>query len=1202
MKGKTGIFLLAAFLTSPGLGSTSALGKPAGVCVECHSSATLQSMKDSSFGLDRSVYQARLDPCPGIRSLAEDNFFTESRIVKVNDILGKIERQGRSAELLKTRTAENAESFSSLRDGEFPPAGRLARESSTLRAALEKVYEQTLLSRDETTRRLLIGIGMLLFIGVMVLLGVGFRKLNRMGKALLAVGVLGGSMAAASCSPGPMEPGGKSPAQEKLEQSLSVAAQVSRAVEDEFHRSILLAQMAGDWSKMDPEGAEQAFRLASKMALNAGEKAGELGAFRDLVSQISDRTEAGRRKVNFDTVLDLKDEIRSAEGRAWALRAVAEEWVRADAKRGRPALEAALQKALKIQDEEVRDRELKSAAEAWGATDPNEAREISLAIADPFLKSMALVKIARSTANRDMAGDLVREAWKSAQLVSSLYLRSKASARVSAAGAGVFPQEKKFWADQSLSQIEKLKDPGLRNRALQNLIFEWAAIDNERAERWADGLPADFPEGRAYSFLRISRAAGVSRERAIGLVKKAWREAEREPDAFESRRIRMLAGKGMAKLDLQELTRLIPGIDDPFFRSEVLAEAASELSLRDPRKALEAAARIPLEPFRTRAAVRVVGIRAAGDRQKVLSLYKEALKAAESIPEPYERALRLIELGKHWAAVEKGKENLPLESARMAAEQIPSVSARAEVLDLLGSAWANSDPAKAKAALEKIDPSVSVARRSLAEVRLWAKTDPVRGGQRANSISSSFPYEKTLALKEVAVGMKKNQPQAALSHLEDALQRCLSLPQGPKQKKLLSEIFAEGAFLDKAWTLRKLAELPDPNVRDSLLRDTGTLWAREDPLQALRAAREISESSLRLPVYQKAADTAAQKLSRLGEEAKSPLLLGLAAWGRGREKAKKEELQAFPFLESAREELEKVSDPLERSCLLAGLAAEWAPLDEKKALSLAEKIPPAEFAEPHSYALLQAGGQYRKWNRKEADSLFQKTLLSAEKIGDRALKAKRLLQLALQWRFINPEKGKEVLSRVEKETRAAAPSGTGNPVLFQVLQTRLEWNPEESLEICRGAESSAMRSLALLEGARLLRAKTVEEDLKILEEALHSAERDKNFRLMADIGSAWYELDPRKGLDILGRVDPKELRVKALRQIARARDQRTGEEVRQLLDRAADEALAVEGLTQRLELLKEIGRDWSGIDRDRAKAVYAKAFRIFEQEYLSSPR
>ena len=101
-----------------------------------------------------------------------------------------------------------------------------------------------------------------------------------------------------------------------------------------------------------------------------------------------------------------------------------------------------------------------------------------------------------------------------------------------------------------MSQIEKWKDPGLRNRALQNLIFEWAAMDNEQAERWADGLPADFPEGRAYSFLRISRAAGVSRERSIGLVKKAWREAEREPDAFESQRIRMLAGKGMAKLDL----------------------------------------------------------------------------------------------------------------------------------------------------------------------------------------------------------------------------------------------------------------------------------------------------------------------------------------------------------------------------------------------------------------------------------------------------------------------------------------------------------------------------------------------------------------------------------------------------------------------------------------------------------------------------
>ncbi len=1201
MKARAGMFLLAVSLTFSGLNPASVLAKPA-VCLECHSSAAMQSMENSSLGLDRSVYQARLDPCPGVRSLAGENFFTESRIVKLNDIFGKMERQGRPAEPLKSRAAQAAESFDSLRGGVFPSEARFARESSTLRAGLQKIYEQTLLSRDESTRRVLIGIGILLLIGFAVLLGVGFQKLNRMGKAVLVFGVLGASLAAASCSPGTMETSGKEPAQEKLEQSLSAAGQVSRSVEDEFHHSILLARMARDWSKIEPEGSDRAFQLAWKMARHAREKAGELGAFRDVVSQAASRAEAARGKINPDQLLDLKEEIRSAEGRAWALRAVAEEWVRADGKRGRPALEAAVQEAMAIQDEEIRDRELKSAAEAWGAIDPNQAHEISLRIADPFLKSVTLASIARNTANRDMADDLVREAWKSAQLLSSPYLRAKGSARASAAGAGVFPQEKKFWADQSFSQINKLKDPGLRNRALQNLIFEWALIDNEQAERWADGLPPDFAEGRAYSFLRISGAPGIPRERAIGLLKKAWQEAGGEPDAFESRRIRMLTGKAMAKLDLQELARILPGIEDPFFRSEVLAEAAGELSIRDPRKALEAAGMIPLEPFRTRAAVRIIAGRASADREKISSIYREALKSAEAVSEPYQRALLLIELGKDWARVENGQEKVPLDSARKAADQIPPGSARAEVFDLLFSTWKVTDPRKAPAVAGRADPSVSMARKSLAEVRLWAKTHPARAREWAGSIPSSFPYERAAAWREIGAGIKKSQPQAALADLENALRESLNLPTGPKQKKLLSDIFAEAAFLDKTWTLQKIAELPDHGLRDLLLASTGSLWAREDPLQAARAAREISESSLRLPVYQKAADTAAQRLGSSGEEAESPLFLGLAYWGRGRGEAKKEEVQAFPLFEKARYEIEKVSDPLERSCLLAGLAAEWAPLDEKKASGLAGKISPSEFPEPYSFALLQVGGQYRTWNRKEAGSVLQQALLSAEKIDNGSLKARRLLQLARHWRFINTEKGKEVLLRAEKEARAASPAERGNDVLFQVLQTRLEWGPEACLDISRGAEPPATRCLALLEGARLLRAKTVEEDVRILEKALQSADRDKNFRLMADIGRAWYDLDPQKGLEILARVGTRELRVKAFRQIARAGGHRSGEEVRELLDRAVAEAAAADGVTEKLDLLKEIGRDWSAIDRDRARGVYATAYRIVEQEYLSYPR
>ena len=363
------ILLLGAILTTSGVVSSSALAKSAGFCLECHSSSYLQSLKSSFPARDRSVYQARLAPCPGIRSLSEEFFFTESRIVKINEILKVLEQEGWATEALKKRTSQTAESFFQLKNSEITAVSQLARDSSALRSVLQKVYDQTIQARAESSHRWLIGVGVLLFIGVMVLLGVGFRKLNRMGKALLLFLLIGGSLSFLSCSSSPVEPAKKSPAQEQAEQFLSVATQTSSRVEEGFYCSILLAQMAGEWSQIDPTGAEQAFQLAWKMALKNQEETGKLRSLQEACLPMARPNRSQKKKVNYDTVLDLRDEIRNTEGRTWALRAVAEEWVRANEKKGRPALESASQKAQEIKDPEILDRDLKSIAEAWGGLD-----------------------------------------------------------------------------------------------------------------------------------------------------------------------------------------------------------------------------------------------------------------------------------------------------------------------------------------------------------------------------------------------------------------------------------------------------------------------------------------------------------------------------------------------------------------------------------------------------------------------------------------------------------------------------------------------------------------------------------------------------------------------------------------------------------------------------------------------------------------
>jgi hypothetical protein len=327
----------------------------------------------------------------------------------------------------------------------------------------------------------------------------------------------------------------------------------------------------------------------------------------------------------------------------------------------------------------------------------------------------------------------------------------------------------------------------------------------------------------------------------------------------------------------------------------------------------------------------------------------------------------------------------------------------------------------------------------------------------------------------------------------------------------------------------------------------------------------------------------------------------LSSWGKGREAAKREERKAVPFYQQALEEIERLKDPREKACLLGGLAVDWAGIDEKKAREVAEKIGAGEFAEPYSYALLQIAAQYRKWSRKEAEAQFARTLSAAEKIGDPSLRAQRLIQTAREWKTINAGKGKEVLSRALGEARKI--SGPQEPILLQVLLTQAGWEPDDTVSTAKSGSSPAMQARILLEGAKVLKAQAIDEKIKTLEKALLLAQREKNFRLMAEVAVSWFALVPQRGLEIQRQIEPRDLRVTTLRRMAQsAAVSPLKEEGRGLLDQASEEASKAEGTTEKLQLLREIAADWAAIDKERAKAIYLKAYQIAEKEFLSAPK
>ena len=130
--------------------------------------------------------------------------------------------------------------------------------------------------------------------------------------------------------------------------------------------------------------------------------------------------------MNFDAVLDLRDDLRAIEGRTWALRAIAEEWWQANPKKGREALESATREAYGIPNEDVRDIELKAIAEAWAVIDETKALETGRAIQDPFLKSVSLAGLASGLKEKEKAGGLLREAWKLMETISPAPLKIQA--------------------------------------------------------------------------------------------------------------------------------------------------------------------------------------------------------------------------------------------------------------------------------------------------------------------------------------------------------------------------------------------------------------------------------------------------------------------------------------------------------------------------------------------------------------------------------------------------------------------------------------------------------------------------------------------------------------------------------------------------------------------------------------------------------
>jgi hypothetical protein len=381
------------------------------------------------------------------------------------------------------------------------------------------------------------------------------------------------------------------------------------------------------------------------------------------------------------------------------------------------------------------------------------------------------------------------------------------------------------------------------------------------------------------------------------------------------------------------------------------------------------------------------------------------------------------------------------------------------------------------------------------------------------------------------------------------------------------------AVLDKEKTLARIRRIDESEARERLLLEAGFSLLKEDSVGAFKVANEISDGVLRSALYRKIAEVEAK-----GRSAKPPLSVFLYL-GLGREKAKKDESSAIPLYEKALREIETMPDPREKSHLLGALAAEWGPMSEERALQVAAKIPP-EFSEALSFALLQVGTRLRKWNRKDAGEVFQKSFGAAARIQDPLLRSKRLLQIAREWQWIDRKKAGDLLGMSERE----CPATKRNKILCEIFLAQASLEPEKVFAIARKAPDF-IGARVLLERAILLANRYREENIKRLETALQFARARKNDRLLGDAAVVWSLVDPEKGLEVAKQVESKEIRFGALRRMAKE------SHLRRFLEQATQEAMGMDSFDRRFRALKEAAADWATIDREKAKAIYQMAYQ-----------
>ncbi len=707
-------------------------------CVECHVRPVTA---------DLEVWQGDIlaqaeNPCVTLRRMREELFYTESLVEAVE---GAAYRPAALDEAL----ARRRQAYISLLSSQPQSLEAFAGAAGQVRLQWSEVYARIHDAGDTRTLSIIYGVALAVTAVLVWGLVQAWRITGAGGgtvrlRAGAATGVALAALAAFAVFLWPFRTGEDPNAVvaqgDTVRQATVDKAEASaEAAERAMAKGWVLAQIAADWARLDPNAASAAFGDAQEAMQSL---------VRDRSEYLADLRAVATGALNWqqpddELVAYLQNRIRDAAHRTWGWRAAADAWGRVDREAADALLHQAVRESLKEPSAYHRDLDLAGIAVVWSQWDADQAEATADLIYDPFLQARTWTHLGAAWGATDRGQVAFARALESASRIDDGYRRFLALMGLAEAWRPFSDAMHRVALGAAREAVNDIGSSLTAAYALAQWSAAWAPLDLDMAVNTVLSLDTVLPEPRTLGLRDVAEAV-KDRDpgRAEELLQQAWEEASHIARPFDRARARASLVAAWAGVNPSAAEARLDEIGRPEPQALAQRDVAVAWARADAAHALEVAAGIADPSAAVQAYTRMAHVlREAGD----LPNAQRALEAASERAGAVETASPLRDLALAWAPLDLGR-------ALEVAGRISDRAVRAEVLRELSVGAAARDLAQGR----------DLFARALEEARAtWVLGEPFAAAE---------------ALRLLGVGWADLDPALAEEAFRQAHQAALAVP------------------------------------------------------------------------------------------------------------------------------------------------------------------------------------------------------------------------------------------------------------------------------------------------------------------------------------------------------------------------------------------------------------------------------------------